>query len=397
MSLAQIPAHVPAALVRNFNFFDMGGETDVYRHFQKLHDGPDIFYSPHHGGHWVVTRYADLDHILNKSEDFSSRHQTIPVNPVLVTLIENDAALHNDFRQLLQPFFTPKHVGALEKNATELTCSLIDGFYAKGECEFTQDFALRMPIIIVMNLCELPQKDTPYLIQLSEDMVRSGDPLVQEAAFGRLFQYFSEKIIPPRRANPGKDMISAIIHGKVDGGRATTEPEILSLCALLMAGGLDTVASMLGFIAMFLARNPAHRQQLIDDPKLTGPALEELMRRHHIANVARVVSRDMDYKNVHFKAGDLLLMATSLAGIDEQHYPDAMTVDFKRVNRKHLAFGRGPHQCIGSFLARTELRVFLTEWMKRIPHFEIKAGAQPIAAPGKANRVHYLPLTWKVA
>jgi cytochrome P450 len=388
---------VPASLVRDFNFFDMRGETDVYRHFQKLHAGPDIFYSPHLGGHWVVTRYKDLDHILNNAQDFSSRHQTIPINPVFVTLIESDGAMHGDFRQLLQPYFLPKRIGALEQIATELTRSLIDGFYAKGECEFTQEFALRMPIIIVMKLCELPPEDTRFLIELSEDMVRSGDPLKQQAAFAGLFRYFAEKIIPPRRANPGKDMISAIIHGKVDGGRATTDEEILGLCALLMAGGLDTVASMMGFIAMFLARNPAHRQQLIDDPKLTGPALEELMRRHHTANVSRVVIRDMEYGNVQFKAGDLILTATSLAGIDEQHYPDAMTVDFKRANRKHLAFGRGPHQCIGAFLARTELRVFLTEWMKRIPHFEIKAGAQPIAVPGKANRVHYLPLTWNVA
>jgi len=399
MPTANIPAHVPNRLVRDFNYFDMGGETDVYEHFGKLHDGPDIFFTPHHGGHWVVTRYADLDQVLNNAKDFSSRHQTVPFNPVTVTLIEYDGAIHEDFRKLLQPFFTPKHIGALEKIASDLTSSLIDSFYAKGECEFTQEFALRMPIIIVMNLCELPKEDTPYLIQISEDMVRSGDPLVQQAAFGRVFQYFSEKIIPPRRVKPGNDMISAIIHGKIENGRSPTESEILGLCALLIAGGLDTVASMLGFIALFLARNPGHRRQLIErvgDSKFVSGALEELMRRHHIANVSRVVVRDMNYKGVEFKAGDVILTATSLAGLDDQHYPNAKSVDFGRADKKHLAFGRGPHQCIGSFLARTELRVFLTEWLKRIPDFEVKAGQKPVAAPGKANRVHFLPLTWKV-
>ena len=395
-STPPMPAHVPVGLVRDFDYFDLQGDTDVYLHYRKLHEGPDIFYTPHHGGHWVVTRYEDMDHILNNAADFSSRHQTVPVNPVHVTLLESDGALHADFRTLLQPYFSPKSIGALEQTATALTVSLIDSFLAKGECEFTQDFALRMPIIIVMNLCELPQEDTPYLIDISEDMVRSGDPLVQQAAFGRLFAYFSQKILPQRMAEPGKDMISAILHGKVDGGRATTPEEVLGLCALLIAGGLDTVASMLGFIAMFLARHPAHRQQLIDEPALIPNALEELMRRHHIANVARVVIRDMDYKGVPFKAGDIVLTPTTLAGLDERRYPDAMTVDFRRGDRKHLVFGRGPHQCIGSFLARTELKVFLTEWLKRIPHFEVKAGEQPVAMPGKANRVSYLPLTWPV-
>lgn len=397
MTGSNIPAHVPEALIRDYDYFEMGDDTDVYDRFARLHDGPDIFYTPHHGGHWVVTRYADLEHILSNAEDFSSRHQTIPVTPVHVSLIESDGELHQDFRKLLQPFFTPKHIGALEKVATDLTVSLIDGFHAKGECEFTQDFALRMPIIIVMSLCELPEEDTPYLIQIAEDMVRPGDLSVQEGAFARVFQYFAEEIIPARTANPGDDMISGMIHGKIDGGRSPTDMEILTLCALMTAGGLDTVASMLGFIAMFLARNPEYRHQLIDDPARLNTAVEELMRRFHIANIARTVAHDMNYGGVDFREGDLILTATSLAGIDERHYPDAMKVDFDRADKKHLVFGRGPHQCIGSFLARTELRVFLREWLKRIPDFEIKAGEQPIVVTGKVNRVQYLLLTWDVA
>ena len=119
------------------------------------------------------------------------------------------------------------------------------------------------------------------------------------------------------------------------------------------------------------------------------------MRRHHVANVSRVATRDMEYKGVTIKEGDIVLTATSFAGVDEKHYPDAMTVDFDRADKKNLVFGRGPHQCIGSFLARTEIRVFLTEWLKRIPDFEVKQGETPVSLPGKANRVQYLPLTWK--
>ena len=171
----------------------------------------------------------------------------------------------------------------------------------------------------------------------------------------------------------------------------------LGLCAALIAGGLDTVPNMLSFMTLFLARNPAHRQQLIDDPALVPDAVEELIRRHPIGNFVRVVIRDMEYKGLQFKAGEIVMTPTTLAGLDDRRYPDAMTVDFKREDKKHIAFGRGPHQCIGILLARCELRVFLAEWMKRIPHFAIKAGAQPITKAASVNHVLYLPLTWKTS
>ena len=125
--------------------------------------------------------------------------------------------------------------------------------------------------------------------------------------------------------------------------------------------------------------------------------MEELFRRHGVANVGRTVAHDLEYQGIQFKEGDFILTPTTSAGLDDRHYPDAMRVDFDRAEKKHVAFGRGPHQCIGSFLARTEIRVFMQQWLKRIPHFEIKAGEVPKVLPGKANRVTYLPLTWKVA
>jgi cytochrome P450 len=182
----------------------------------------------------------------------------------------------------------------------------------------------------------------------------------------------------------------------IDGGRHLGEDELRAIGVLLIAAGLDTVASMLGFVTMFLAQNPTHRQQLIDNPARIGPALEELMRRHHLASIARMVVADVDYRGVALKAGDMILISTPSAGIDPRRYPDPFTVDFDRKATRTLVFGRGPHQCVGAFLARTELRVFLTEWLKRIPHFDIRAGEVPSTAIGKVIAVRSLPLTWKV-
>lgn len=394
---AHVPSHVPPELVVDFNYFQPGEGVDIYANFAKLQQGPDICYSPHLGGHWVLTRFEDIEAVFNNPADFSSRHQTVPVNPIVIPLLEFDGAIHKDFRFLLLPFFTPKSIQRLEQVARDLSVTLIDSFYERGECDFVAEFSLKMPIMILMSLLGLPEEDTPYLIRISEDIVRSGDPQIQEAAFGRVMEYMATRVIPDRRANPGDDIFSAVLQGEVEGGRPVTDEEVMGLGSLMIAAGLDTVVSMMGYVALFLAENPDHRQQLVDDPGLITDALEEMMRRFHIANVARVAVNDVELKGVTIKAGDNVLLATTFAGIDDHRYSNPLEVDFKRGDKRSLVFGRGPHQCIGSFLARTELRVFLQEWLARIPHFRLKEGETPVVVSGKANSVRYLPLTWDVA
>lgn len=394
---AAIPAHVPADLVRDFDYMTVPEGADLYEWWRSLQDGPDIFYTPRHGGHWVLTRHEDIGHVLSRHEDFSSRVATLPAQgkPIQMAPIEYDPPLHTEFRRLLAPFFTPKSIGNLEVRARELAITVIDSLKDRGECDFIADFSLTMPIGIFMSLVDLPDEDRLELIDIAEAMVRGKTPAEQEAGFHRAFAYLGTKIAE-RRANPGSDMFSAIIQGTIEGGRPLTDSELLGMGALLLAGGLDTVAGMMGFMAHHLATHDEHRQMLLDQPDLIPQAVEELLRRYEIANVARQVTRDLEIGGVAMKEGDCILTATAIAGLDERQYPDAMTVDFMRANKRSLVFGKGPHQCIGAFLARTELRVFLAEWLKRIPHFRIKPGATPIMVSGRANSVHYLPLVWDV-
>jgi cytochrome P450 len=397
MAANPVPAHVPPALVRDYDWTDMKGETDAFAHIRKLHEGPDVFYTPRHGGHWVVTRFDDMVRVLSSAEEFSSRHQSVPVNPMVLPLIEYDGAMHKDFRNVLAPFFTPKSIGNLEQVSRSLTRSLMDGFYSRGECEFIGDFAQRMPIMILMNLLALPPEDTQYLLPLSEQIVRSGNQEKQAAAFQRVGEYITNKVLPARRARMGSDVFSALIKARLADGRAMTDEEIVGLGILLIAAGLDTVASMLGFITRFLAENPAHRRQLVENPAMINDALEEMLRRFTISNVARVVIADMEFKGVTFKAGDIVFTPLSAADIDERRFRDPLTVDFKRGDKKTLVFGRGPHQCIGAFLARTELRVFLQEWLKRIPDFHVREGVVPVSVVGKADAIRFLPLVWQIS
>lgn len=392
-----IPSHIPPHLVVDFDYYNFaGGADDLHAAWHQLHNGPDIFWTPRNGGHWVATRADDIEAIFKNYEDFtSSRGQSVPIEqrPFRFPPVEFDPPKHTAYRNLLAPFFTPKAVGELEKKARALTLGLIESFKAKGQCEFYGDFALHMPIGIFMSLVDLPDSDRGQLLQLAEVVVRSADRQAVAEAFGKTWAYLGQKVAE-RSAQPGNDLISALVQAKVDGRSLTTE-ELLGFGSVALFGGLDTVAATLGFVTRFLAEHPAHRQQLIDNPALIPAAVEEFLRRFSVANLARSVARDLEYKGIVMKAGEPVQIPGVLANLDERRFPDPLTVDFNRQDViKHMTFGAGAHRCIGSFLARTELKVFLAEWLKHIPEFTITPGKQPVARCGQVMATIELPLSW---
>jgi cytochrome P450 len=154
---------------------------------------------------------------------------------------------------------------------------------------------------------------------------------------------------------------------------------------------------MIAFIARFLAQNPGQRRQLVerlDDDAFVRNAIEEMVRRHGLANTARVIAGDFDYKGVSFRAGDRILPANLFVGVDDRLNPDPLVVDFSREKPVHAAFGNGAHACPGAVLARREIRIFLQEWLSRIPDFRIRPGTSPVLATGMVNGVLRLELVW---
>ncbi|GGD84656.1 cytochrome P450 [Croceicoccus mobilis] len=391
-----IPAHVPPTLVRDFDYLREVEGEELWHWWSHLHDGPEIFYTPHNGGHWVLTRHAAIAEVLADYTRFSSRHQTVPVagKPFSLPPIEVDPPLHGEFRRLIAPWFTPKAMVGMESDAKALCIELIEGFRERGHCEFISEFALVMPIGIFLKLVDLPAGDRLHLLEIAEKMVR-GDEEQQAEGFAAAFEYLDVKL-EERRRNPGDDMLSAIVTGTIDGGRLLTDEEARLMGALLLAGGLDTVAGMIGFITQHLAGHDEHRRLLASEPDRIHSATEELMRRHQIANIAREVVADTEYHGVAMKAGDMILTPTSMAAVDDREYNNPLEVDFDRPNKRSIVFGNGPHQCIGAFLARTEIRVFLREWLARIPEFRIAAGKTSRVFSGRANAMRYLPLEWDI-
>lgn len=391
-----VPEHVPADRVVDFDFMHPpGAEADVHQAWKALHSGPDIVWSPYNGGHWIATRADDIEAIQKDHQRFSHSRVSIPrgEDAPLVPL-ELDPPEHTAYRSLLTPSFLPQAIASMEDDIRALTIELIEGFAGKGECEFVSEFAKMLPIVIFLRLVDLPQDDRLQLLEMTELAVR-GNLEERLRSRGMLAGYIG-KWIQARTRNPGEDLISLIVNAKV-GGEPISQERMFGVLIVVIFGGLDTVAAMMSFICRFLAEHPAERKRLADNPDLILTVVDELIRRHGVTNTARVVVDDMEYKGVQLKRGDQIQVPNALFGLDERRFNNPMEIDFERKPVVHAAFGNGPHRCPGSFLARTEIKIFLQEWLKRIPDFEIKAGDQPRCASGMVNGVLHLPLQWQVS
>jgi len=392
---AKQPDHVPDDLVRDFDFFAFpGSDSDVHRAWKRVQDeNPTLFWTPRNGGHWVATRASAIEQMYADAERFSSRTESLPrgAAPFRQPPVELDPPEHAAFRALLQPEFTPGKMHTLSREARALSIDLIEGFQKRGHCEFNRDFAKHMPIAIFLSIVKLPQEDAPYLVSVAEKKTRS-DKDVSLAAHNAIIAYLVEKVAE-RQRNPGDDIISRVAQAEVNGRRLSNE-EVLATCGVLMFAGLDTVVSALGFIMRFLAENPEYRRTLREQPKLIPTAVAEMLRRFSPTNLAREVKHDLEYAGVDLRAGDPVLLPTCLHGLDERKWDDPMTVDFSRKQIAHLAFGRGPHRCIGAALALTELTVMLEEWLPRIPEFSIAPDSVVTTSSGQVNAVLRLPLAW---
>ncbi|KHK89101.1 cytochrome P450 [Novosphingobium malaysiense] len=394
------PDHVPEALVVDFDFIELpGAEDDIQAGYQAYQRGcPDIFWTPQNGGHWVATRAEDIVFMQRNTDVFSNRMVTLPPfpegTPPSIPL-EIDPPRHAQYRRPLMQFLTPGAVKHLEDGVRKVAIDQIEALLPQGGCEFIEDFAKVLPIHVFLDAVDLPREDASMLLPIAEKSVRARSIEDRIEAHREMSGYLLGWV-RKRRAEPGDDLLSQIVTIDVDG-EMISEDEALSYATLVLFGGLDTVAGMIGLIGKFLAEHPDKCKELVenlDDAKFLKNAIEELIRRHGIANTARVLTQDYDYKGVHFKKGDHILPPNLLAGVDDRVIDDPLTVDFNRKKPVHASFGNGAHACPGAGLARREIAVFLEEWLRRIPEFRVKPGTKPVLETGQVNGIIKLELVW---
>ncbi|SEJ90132.1 cytochrome P450 [Paraburkholderia diazotrophica] len=391
-----VPDHVPRELVVDFDYMNPpGAQDDVHLAWKSLHAGPDIIWSPYYGGHWIATRGEDIEAMQKDHARFSHRSVNIPpLNETQLVPLELDPPEHTAYRNLITPAFLPQAIASLESDVRSLAIELIEKLAPRGECEFVSEFSKLLPIVIFLRLADLPLSDREQLLEWAEWAVRGNFEQRSESQ-QRLIGYIATWV-EKRKVEPGGDLVSLIVNAQIDG-RPISPERMFGMFIVVLFGGLDTVASMMGFIARFLAESPAHRRQLIENPELMVSSVDELIRRFGVANTSRLITHDMEYKGIQFKKGDQIQLPNSLFGLDDRKFSNPLAVDLTRKPVIHAAFGNGPHRCPGSFLARTEIKVFLQEWLKRIPDFRIRENDKPRCGSGSVNGMLYLPLAWDVA
>lgn len=396
-----VPDNVPENLIYSFDIYGPkvpDGEFGIAMRELRNADVPRIFWTPKNGGHWILTRAEEIDVVLNDAAHFSNRNIRVPkyanAVPPLKPL-QVDPPEHTKYRALLMGALSPKAVNTLGVGARELAIELIEGLMERGECDFVQEFAHQMPIAIFMAMVDLPIADRPELLTIADKVVRPQTAEQRLEGFAELKAYLDVKI-GERRLERGTDLISHLVHSQVDGEQMD-DATLNGMLVLVMLAGLDTVASMLTCFAKFLAENPDHRRQLVNDPSMITRAVEELLRRYAIVNLGREVVTDIEIGGVTMKAGDMIICPTPLSNLDEDNFEDPLAVDFDRKVAKHATFGGGTHRCMGAMLARTELKIFLEEWLKRIPDFRIKPGAMVEATLDVTSIIPSLPLEWDPA
>ena len=399
VGLAERPAHVPADRVVDWDLGAPDGASEgPVAAYQRLADGPDLLWTPRNGGHWVVTRAEDIEYLQKHADPFSMRRVTLPEEgrpPVLP--LELDPPLHTQYRTVINSFFTPRAIKALQEEARVLAIDLIEGFKHRGRCEFVSEFAQQLPISIFMKMVDQPIADAPRLLRLAESAVRpkgAGDRVEAHKAM----QAYLRDVIAARRSHPGEDLLSAVVSAEIDG-QPIQDGELMGMLTTIMFGGLDTVATSLALGAQYLAQHPDKRRQLIERPELIANATDEILRLAGPSSTARTLTRDFELHGVLLKAGDKVLVKPLIHSLDPRKFADPAEMDWERpaLERSYAVFGNGPHRCPGATLARSEMRIFLDEWLARIPEFTVDPDEDCVYGYGMVSGLLKLPLVWDPA
>jgi cytochrome P450 len=346
-----------------------------------------------------LSRYEDVVWAFRHPEVFSSAADAVSIGQEQPLIpLQIDPPDHAKYRRLLDPEFSPKKMAALDGDARALVNELIDGFIDRGECDFHEEFATPLPSSIFLALMGLPRSDLSDFLRWRDDTIRPDTDDLDEAQairdrVGHEITAYFEASLDHRSANPDDSLLYRVATGEVDG-RPLTREEQLGICHLLLLGGLDTVTATLDCMVLHLAREPERRAALAADPSLVAPAVEELLRYETpVTMVIRVLKQDCEIGGVQLHAGDHATLLIGAGNCDPNEFAEAEMADFAREANRHLAFGGGPHRCLGSHLARLELRVAIEELHRRIPDYRIAPGAEVNLSPA-IRQAGSLPLVW---
>jgi cytochrome P450 len=387
----------------DFDHTDPAWVADPYPIWDDLRQRCPVAHSDRYGGVWLPVTHDLVSEVAYDTEHFTSRSVVVSENrpgpdalPAPIGLsppITSDPPFHGIVRRMLLPAFAPKPIAALEPFTRDLCQELLAATAGRTSFDAAVEYTRHIPVRVIVRFLGFPPEDADlfrgFISLVLEQVDRPGEE--RSAMFAPLDEYMDAQIAD-HIAHPRDDLTSFLIEAEIDGAKLPHE-HIRGSMILLMIAGIDTTWSAIGASLWHLAQHPSDRRRLAAEPGLMDTAVEELLRSYAPVTMARLVAKDFDFHGHPFKEGDWLLLPFPAANRDPAMFEDPGLVRLDRARNRHAAFGLGRHRCLGSNLARMELRVSLEEWLARYPDFELSDPSAVTWSAGQVRGPRTLPVT----
>jgi cytochrome P450 len=349
---------------------------------------------------WFLTSADAVQYAQQHPDLFSSARAFDNLgSPLPLVPIAMDPPAHKRYRRVLDPMLAPRAINAMEPELRRQIQMLVDGFAQRGSFDAVADLGRLYPTQVFLTLFGMPLEDRDRFIEWAETIIENAgitaeapNETVQHHA-AALFGYLQQFLEKKRRA-PGDDMLSSIV--ALHGEEAWSDEEILGLCFLFTLAGLDTVTAEIGFALLHLAKDADLRRRIVADPRLIEPFIEEIIRLEPPAPIQpRITTTDVEVCGIRIPSDAHISVAVAAANRDPARFSRPDTIDLDTADRGHFGFGGGIHRCLGSHLARRELRLVLEEFHRRIPDYDLAPDADPaVVWPSGTLHLIDLPLTF---
>jgi cytochrome P450 len=364
----------------HFDLYSPALAADLHPTLARARSLCPVAYSDQHEGYWVVTRYEDVLRVAQDWQTFSSELGIgVPRqpggSPFKILPVTVDPPLQRAFKRLINTHFTAPAIAPWEEPTRQLVTRLIDEFAGRGECDFMSEFARPFPGLAFFDLAlHAPADDLAevnhWATMASVPAPDQGDHLMKLAA------WISELVERRRQEGPKGDVVDAVMHADIEG-RPITPEEVVGTLQLLVLGGLETTAGVLGLAMMRFCQHPKIPARLRARPELIPAAVEELLRLDgSFVCIGRTTRHDAEIDGHRIAAGDPVIIYWASANRDENEFDNPEELNPERPRNRHLAFGAGPHRCAGSNLARMNLRVAIEEIVNRLDDLELRRGVE---------------------